>query len=133
MMKMLLLSVLICCGLTACARTDGIALDGHEGGEAQLQVANSGMASRLNLALAQQQRSDGRLQVAIRLKSQIAYDQTLQYRIDWFDANGMPVEPDSTSWQPLVLHGGEQKVIQASALLPQAAAFHFSVRDVVKD
>ena len=132
-MKMLLLSVLICCGLTACARTDGIALDGHEGGEAQLQVANSGMASRLNLALAQQQRSDGRLQVAIRLKSQIAYDQTLQYRIDWFDANGMPVEPDSTSWQPLVLHGGEQKVIQASALLPQAAAFHFSVRDVVKD
>ncbi len=133
MMKVLLLSVLICCGLTACARTDGIALDGHEGGEAQLQVANSGMASRLNLALAQQQRSDGRLQVAIRLKSQIAYDQTLQYRIDWFDANGMPVEPDSTSWQPLVLHGGEQKVIQASALLPQAAAFHFSVRDVVKD
>ena len=132
-MKALLLSVLICCGLTACARTDGIALDGHEGGEAQLQVANSGMASRLNLALAQQQRSDGRLQVAIRLKSQIAYDQTLQYRIDWFDANGMPVEPDSTSWQPLVLHGGEQKVIQASALLPQAAAFHFSVRDVVKD
>ncbi len=132
-MKVLLLSVLICCGLTACARTDGIALDGHEGGEAQLQVANSGMASRLNLALAQQQRSDGRLQVAIRLKSQIAYDQTLQYRIDWFDANGMPVEPDSTSWQPLVLHGGEQKVIQASALLPQAAAFHFSVRDVVKD
>ena len=133
MMKVLLLSVLICCGLTACARTDGIALDGHEGGEAQLQVANSGMASRLNLALAQQQRSEGRLQVAIRLKSQIAYDQTLQYRIDWFDANGMPVEPDSTSWQPLVLHGGEQKVIQASALLPQAAAFHFSVRDVVKD
>ena len=133
MMKALLLSVLICCGLTACARTDGIALDGHEGGEAQLQVANSGMASRLNLALAQQQRGDGRLQVAIRLKSQIAYDQTLQYRIDWFDANGMPVEPDSTSWQPLVLHGGEQKVIQASALLPQAAAFHFSVRDVVKD
>ena len=133
MMKVLLLSVLICCGLTACARTDGIALDGHEGGEAQLQVANSGMASRLNLALAQQQRSDGRLQVAIRLKSQIAYDQTLQYRIDWFDENGMPVEPDSTSWQPLLLHGGEQKVIQASALLPQAAAFHFSVRDVVKD
>ena len=133
MMKVLLLSVFICCGLTACARTDGIALDGHEGGEAQLQVANSGMASRLNLALAQQQRSDGRLQVAIRLKSQIAYDQALQYRIDWFDENGMPVEPDSTSWQPLLLHGGEQKVIQASALLPQAAAFHFSVRDVVKD
>ena len=91
------------------------------------------MASRLKLTLAQQQRSDGRMQVAIRLKSQIAYDQALQYRIDWFDENGMPVEPDSTSWQPLLLHGGEQKVIQASALLPQAAAFHFSVRDVVKD
>ena len=133
MMKVLLLSVLICCGLTACARTNGIALDGREGAGAQLQVDNANMASRLKLTLAQQQRSDGRLQVAIRLKSQIAYDQTLQYRIDWFDENGMPVEPDSTSWQPLLLHGGEQKVIQASALLPQAAAFHFSVRDVVKD
>ena len=38
MMKVLLLSVLICCGLTACARTNGIALDGREGAEAQLQV-----------------------------------------------------------------------------------------------
>lgn len=133
MMKVLLLSVLICCGLTACARTNGIALDGREGAEAQLQVDNANMASRLKLTQVQQQRRDGRLQVAIRLKSQIAYDQSLQYRIDWFDENGMPVEPDSTSWQPLLLHGGEQKIIQASALLPQAAAFHFSVRDVVKD
>ena len=133
MVKWFVLGLVLCGGLTACARTDGIALEGQEGAPAQLQVENSSMARRLTLTQAQQQRQDGRLQVAIRLKSEIAYDQELQYRIDWFDASGMPVEPDSTSWQPLKLHGGEQKVMQFSALLPQAAAFHFSVRDVVKD
>lgn len=133
MVKWFLLLLVLCGGLTACARTNGIALDGQEGAQAQLQVENSGMSHRVTLTQAQQQRQDGRLQVAIRLKSEIAYDQALQYRIDWFDASGMPVEPDSTSWLPLQLHGGEQKVLQFSAPLPQAAAFHFSVRDVVKD
>ena len=133
MVKWFLLGLVLCGGLTACARTNGIALEGQEGAPAQLQVGNTSMARRLTLTVAQQQRQDGRLQVAIRLKSEIAYDQELQYRIDWFDASGMPVEPDSTSWQPLKLHGGVQKVMQFSALLPQAAAFHFSVRDVVKD
>lgn len=134
MMKSIVL-VLLFCGLVACSSTNGIALSGAEGQESQLQVDNAGMKQRLELSLVQQQRSagDGRLQIAVRLKSHIAYDQNLQYRVTWFDAAGMPVESDSTSWQPLTLHGGEQRVIQVSALLPQAAAFYFSVRDVVKD
>ena len=65
MVKWFVLGLVLCGGLTACARTDGIALDGQEGAPAQLQVENSGMARRLTLTEAQQQRQDGRLQVAI--------------------------------------------------------------------
>jgi uncharacterized protein YcfL len=132
MMRLILLPLLLC-GLVACSSTNGIVLDGGDGRDTSLQIDNAGMGQRLGLSLGRQQRVDGRLQVAVQLKSHIAYDQTLQYRIDWFDEAGMPVEPDSTSWLPLVLHGGEQRVIRVSALLPQATAFHFSVRDVVKD
>ncbi|MGL4205985.1 MAG: YcfL family protein [Aeromonadaceae bacterium] len=119
--------------MSGCAPTSGIALQGGESGGSSLQVDNNGMAHRLTLSLQQQVRREERLQLAVRLKSNIAYDQTLQYRVDWFDMAGMPVEPDSGHWQPLVLHGGEQKVIQAVALLPSATSFRFSVRDVVKD
>lgn len=76
MVKWFLLGLVLCSGLTACARTNGIALEGQEGAPAQLQVENTSMARRLTLTEAQQkQRRDGRLQVAIRLKSEIAYDQ----------------------------------------------------------
>lgn len=133
-MKSIVLA-LIFSGLVACSSTSGIALSGGEGQGSSLHVESTALKQRLDLSLAQQQRSpgDGRLQIAVRLKSHIAYDQNLQYRVTWFDEAGMPVEPDSTSWHPLTLHGGEQQVIQASALLPRAAAFYFSVRDVVKD
>lgn len=119
--------------MNGCAPTNGIALQGGESGASSLQVDNSNMAHRVTLALQQQVRREERLQLAVSMKSNIAYDQTLQYRVDWFDEAGMPVEPDSGHWQPLVLHGGEQKVIQAVALLPSATTFRFSVRDVVKD
>ena len=72
MVKWFLLGLVLCGGLTACARTNGIALEGQEGAPAQLQVENTSMARRLTLTEAQQQRQDGRLQVAVRLKSDIA-------------------------------------------------------------
>ena len=119
--------------INACAPTNGIALQGGETLSSSLQLDNSSMARRVTLSLQQQVRREERLQLAVSMKSNIAYDQTLQYRVDWFDETGMPVEPDSGHWQPLVLHGGEQKVVQAVALLPSATQFRFSVRDVVKD
>ena len=119
--------------LSACASTSGIALQGGETAQSSLQVDNEGMARRVTLSLQQQVRKQDRLQRAVNMRGPIAYDQTLQYRVDWFDEMGMPVEPDSGHWQPLVLHGGEQKVIQAVALLPSATTFRFSLRDVVKD
>ncbi len=119
--------------ISGCAATSGIALQGGEVSPATLQVENSSMAHRVTLSLQQQARRGDRLQLAVSLKSNIAYDQTIQYRVDWFDEMGMPVEPDSGHWQPLVLHGGEQRVIQAVALLPAATSYRFSIRDVVKD
>lgn len=113
--------------------TNGIALSGSEGGAATLQKESRSLGQQVGLELQQLRRMDDRLELAVKVKSHIAYDQSLQYKIDWFDEGGMPVEPDSAYWQPLILHGGEQKIIRSSAPLSDATSFSFAVRNIVKD
>lgn len=120
--------------LTGCAsRTDGIALTGSEGGSSKLQQQSSHLGQRVVLQLQQLRRQDERLELAVKMKSNIAYDQSLQYKVDWFDEGGMPIEPDHAYWQPLILHGHEEKVIRTSAPLSDATSFSFAVREIVKD
>lgn len=120
--------------LTGCASmTDGIMLSGSEGGSAQLQQQSSSLGQRVTLELKQLRRQDDRLELALKVKSNIAYDQSLQYKVDWFDEGGMPIEPDRAYWQPLILHGREEKVLRTSAPLSDATSFSFAVREIVKD
>jgi Predicted periplasmic lipoprotein len=113
--------------------TDGIMLSGSEGGSAQLQQQSSSLGQRVTLELKQLRRQDDRLELALKVKSNIAYDQSLQYKVDWFDEGGMPIEPDRAYWQPLILHGREEKVLRTSAPLSDATSFSFAVREIVKD
>lgn len=120
--------------LTGCASmTDGISLAGSEGGSAKLQQQSSALGQRIGLELKQLRRQNERLELAIRVKSNIAYDQSLQYKVDWFDEGGMPVEPERAYWQPLIVHGREEKVLRASAPLSEATSFSFAIREIVKD
>ena len=124
----------VCSLMVGCSSmTNGIALSGSEGGAAKLQKESSSLGQQVGLELQQLRRMDDRLELAVKVKSHIAYDQSLQYKIDWFDEGGMPVEPDSAYWQPLILHGGEQKIIRSSAPLSDATSFSFAVRNIVKD
>lgn len=120
--------------LTGCSSmTDGISLTGSEGGSAKLQQQSSTLGQRVNLELKQLRRQDDRLELAIKVKSNIAYDQSLQYKVDWFDDGGMPVEPERAYWQPLIVHGREEQVLRASAPLSDATSFSFAIREIVKD
>ena len=127
---LLLVGVLV----TGCSSmTDGISLTGGEGGTAKLQQQSSNLGQRVSLELKQLRRQDERLELAIKVKSNIAYDQSLQYKVDWFDEGGMPVEPECAYWQPLIVHGREEKVLRASAPLADATSFSFTIREIVKD
>ncbi|MFM2476807.1 YcfL family protein [Celerinatantimonas sp. MCCC 1A17872] len=70
--------------------------------------------------------ADGRKQAFITLSSQSNYDQHLQYRFYWYDANHQQVE--QTPWLSTVLHGQEQQQLQSTAKTSNASAFRFYVR-----
>ncbi|CAG9296613.1 DUF1425 domain-containing protein [Celerinatantimonas diazotrophica] len=71
---------------------------------------------------------DGLKQAFITLRSQSNYDQHLQYRFYWYDANHQQV--GQTPWIALVLHGKEQQQLQSTANSNNASAFRFYVRQV---
>lgn len=56
-------------------------------------------------------------------RSKTAY---LNYRVDWFDAQGMALPGYNPVMQPLAIEGGEIKALAAVAPSPKAVDFRFS-------
>ncbi len=127
----MLLAGLLLCGCAGV--TTGLTLEGSQQQEAMLRVDNAALGRQLAFGIANQRRQDDLLTVAARLSNRTRSDLALQYRVSWFDGDGMALESDASAWQPLLLHGGEQHLIQASALRPEAEGYRIDVRRVVEE
>lgn len=69
-------------------------------------------------------------QVSLRSKDRDALP--LQYRFDWFDAQGMEIA-SNTAWKPLIIYGKETKTVQAVAPDPLARGFKLKLREPDQD
>ena len=67
--------------------------------------------------------------VNIQLSSLIQRSQHLQYRIAWFNAEGMEIDADSRTYRPLVLQGLDTVTVTGVANSPAAVTSRIRVRE----
>ena len=73
---------------------------------------------------------NGLNRVNIQLTSLIQRDQYLQYRIAWFNSEGMEIDSDSRVYRPLTLHGLDSVTVTGVANNPAAVTSRLRVREV---
>ena len=73
---------------------------------------------------------NGLNRVNIQLSSLIQRDQHLQYRIAWFNAEGMEIDADTRTYRPLLLHGLDSVTVTGVANNPAAVTSRLRVREV---
>ena len=52
-----------------------------------------------------------------------------EYRFEWFDAEGFPIESNVSLWKPDLLYGKETKWIKALCPVPSAKGFKIMIRE----
>lgn len=68
---------------------------------------------------------DGTIQVAVFVTSAVRYRQQLEYRVNWFDANGMPIKTTVSAPVTRTVDGGQS--FNFSATGPGAHAVHYTI------
>lgn len=51
-----------------------------------------------------------------------------EYLVEWFDSEGFKIDSPVEHWAPVVIHGEEEKYLQATAPSPQAVTFKLHFR-----
>lgn len=72
---------------------------------------------------------DGFKKIQTAIANKTDKDLNLQYRFSWYDAQGMQIESDSTTWQPLHLFGKVTRPINNVARSREAITFELYVRN----
>ncbi len=112
--------------LSGCsAMTAGIAARSDE---PNLRVDSTKVAREVSIEQVRKRRVNDRLQASATLISRVTRDRYLQYKFTFYDPDGLVVEGESSSWRPINLHGGEQRQVTATALLPDAVEFEIALR-----
>ncbi|GGP49970.1 hypothetical protein GCM10009347_16250 [Shewanella algicola] len=108
--------------LGACAHnTAGIAVDSN----GQVRVDSSSFASDVNVTDIASIMVGDLVKASALIQSKSSYDQRVQYKFTWFDANGYTIENEATSWKSVKLHGMQQ--LQVSAVAPNTQVSHFEI------
>ncbi|SHI19154.1 YcfL family protein [Ferrimonas marina] len=123
---MRVLVVLFALFLTGCSSiTAGVAARSDQ---PQLRIDSSTVAREVSIEKVQKRRVGDLLQASATLISRVSTDRYLQYKITFFDIDGVVVEPGTSSWRPVNLHGGERLPVTQTARTPQAVEFEIYVR-----
>ncbi|MBY5991261.1 YcfL family protein [Ferrimonas balearica] len=94
----------------------------------ELRIDSSSVAREVTIERVQKRYVGDRLQASAVLASRVSTDRYLQYKFTFYDIDGIPLEPETMSWRPINLHGGEQRPVTAVAPLPTATEFEIYVR-----
>lgn len=105
-------------------------IDSADNWQQHLKVDNPKLAENLVISDLKTRLTNEFLEVNLTLASRYPKTQNLQYKFNWFDADGFAVEPDKTAWQSLALHGMQQHQLRALAPTKTATKFNIYVRDI---
>jgi uncharacterized protein YcfL len=95
-----------------------------------LKVDNPKLALKLNIADVKSRKTNGLLEINLKLGSSFKKSLKLQYHFNWFDAQGFVVESRKTPWKPVELHGFQSTTLRGLAPNEQVTSFNVYVREV---
>ena len=102
----------------------------HGNGDSVLFEGNTRLHNALSVtAVTYDKAPNGLNRVNIQLTSLVQRDQHLQYRIAWFNSEGMEIDAESRSYRPLILHGLDAVTVTGVANNPAAVTSRLRVRE----
>ncbi|QDE31620.1 MULTISPECIES: YcfL family protein [Shewanella] len=108
--------------LSACAHnTAGIAVDSS----GLVRVDSASFASDIKVTNISSHMVADLLKASALIQSKSSTDLRVQYKFTWFDANGLTVEDEASSWKSVKLHGMQQ--LQVSGVAPNTQAIRFEI------
>jgi len=130
-------ALLAVAGVSGCSTTSGAEAVGktvwNDEGARELSKKvvfnNSSLAGDIQIVDLQSVLAGNIMKAQAVLKSKDRETLSLQYRFDWYDANGMEINSGAGSWKPLLITGRESKTIQSVAPDPRAKEFKLKIRE----
>lgn len=126
-----LAAMLAVAGLTGCRATSGIEASGkvdEAGLEKKIVINNRGLSKEIEITDIKSTFVGNIMKVQVSLHSKDRDTVPVQYRFDWFDAQGFDLNANQ-AWKPFLLYGKEVKVIQGVAPDQRAKEFKLKLRD----
>lgn len=118
------------CSLMGCKNTSGtIVKTDHLTGSSMILTENARLAHRLNVTNTTYDEVNGLKRVHITLASDRNKRLRVDYRICWFDANGMELDPQTKTYRHLILEGHDAVTVTGVANSPAAVSSKLRVRE----
>lgn len=126
------LCALACALFTGCRTTAGTSVVlNHDTGGSVIYEGNTRLHNALAVtAVTYDKVPNGLNRVNIQLASLVQRDQHLQYRIAWFNSEGMEIDAEARTYRPLLLHGLDTVTVTGVANNPAAVTSRLRVREV---
>ncbi len=126
------LCALACALFTGCHTTAGTSVVlNHDTGGSLICEGNTRLHNAMAVtAVTYDKVPNGLNRVNIQLSSLVQRDQFLQYRIAWYNSEGMEIDADTRSYRPLTLHGLDAVTVTGVANSPAAVTSRLRVREV---
>lgn len=117
-------------GLMGCANTSGTMVKtDHQSGESMIIEENGRLANRVQVLNTTYDEVNGFKRVHITMKSKRNRRQRVDYRICWFDAGGVELDPNTKTYRNLILEGRDAVTVSGVANTPLAVTSKLRLRE----
>lgn len=129
----ILAAVTLATGLAGCVDTAGtVVTTDHATGESTILASNTRIRNEIQVLAIKYDEVNGLKRVHITLASTRHRRLRMDYRIAWFDANGMAIDPDSKTYRSLILEGRDATTVTGVANSPAGVTSKLRVRETAE-
>ncbi len=128
----LLAFALTCAAVAGCRTTAGTSVVlNHDSGGSVIYEGNTRLHNEVAVtAVTYDKVPAGLNRVNIQLTSLVQRELHLQYRIAWFNAEGMEIDGDARPYRPLILQGRDAVTVTGVANHPSAVTSRLRLREL---
>ena len=117
-------------GLSGCRNTSGtIVKTDHLTGSSSIIAENARLAHRVEVTKTAYDEVNGLKRVHVTLVSDRNRVLRVDYRICWFDANGMEIDPQTKTYRNLIIEGRDGVTVTGVANSPAAVSSKVRIRE----
>ena len=128
--KSIIVATIMASSLTGCKNTSGTIVNtDHQTGSSMIITENARLAHRVNVTGTTYDEVNGLKRVHISVASDRNKRTRIDYRICWFDANGMEIDPQAKTYRNLILEGRDAMTVTGVANSPAAVSSKLRIRE----